>query len=206
VSGAEGRRPAPWPSSRGQAVLAVLALALAAGASTAGSWVRAVGTSALSGSVPLAVSGASAAPVVPATALVIAAAGAAIALAGRAGRWVVVAVVGLGGLGVAAAAVAVLADPVSRAEAAARAQTGVGDVSGPVTTTAGPWVALVVGLVGIAVAVLLARSSSRWSAPSRRHEVAAAATPAAGLAPDERADWDALTDGTDPSAGPGAGA
>ena len=190
-----GRRA--WPSSRGQAVLTVLVVALAAGASAMGTWVRATGSSALSGAVALQVSGASAAPLVPAMALVLAAAGVAVALAGRIGRWVVVAVVGLGGLAVAAAGLSVVVDPVPRAVAAARAQTGVGAVTGAAPTI-GPWLAVVVGVVAVAVSGLLARASAHWVAPSRRHEVTPPSV-ASGGPPDERADWDALTRGADPS-------
>jgi hypothetical protein len=50
------------------------------------------------------------------------------------------------------------------------------------------------------MAGLLAHASAAWDAPSRRHEVARRPAPGEG-APDERADWDALTRGADPSDG-----
>ena len=195
------RRREPRLSSRAQGAAAVLCLALATGASSLGPWVRAAGVSPLGG-VGVSVPGATAAPAVPATALVLAAAGVAVALAGRLGRWVVVVVVALGGLAVVGAATAVLVRPEVAATAAAATTTGVDHLDGAAHVTAGPWVALVVGVVGVVTAGLLARSSSAWTAPSRRHEVAVApATTAAPQAPDERSDWDALTRGADPSDG-----
>lgn len=194
-------------SSRGRWVLIVLVLAAAAGASSAGPWVRWWGTNAL-GDFAVTVSGATAAPVVPATALVLAAAGAAVALAGRIGRWVVVAVVALGGLALAGASGAVLVDPWNHVRDAVAAATGVDHVSDQAEATAWPWVAVVVGLLVVLAAVGLARGSAAWSAPDRRHEIDGAGPgerPArspeapAGGAPDERDDWDALTRGSDPS-------
>ncbi|HEY0117788.1 MAG TPA: Trp biosynthesis-associated membrane protein [Cellulomonas sp.] len=194
-------------SSRATGVVWLLVLAALVGLSSLPTWVRATGVGALTGDVPVHVSGSQAAPVVPAAALALAAAGVAVALAGRVGRWVVVAVVALGGLAVVAASAAVLADAGTPAAAAAATQTGVGHLTGPASVTAGPWVAAVVGVLVVAAAVLLARSSARWAAPSRRHEVGPStpAPPAAG-APDERDDWDALTRGSDPSDESGEGA
>jgi uncharacterized membrane protein (TIGR02234 family) len=197
-------------AGRGRWAAAVLLLAAATGACSLPVWVRATGVSALAGQVALRVSGAGAAPAVPAAALVLAAAGAAVALAGRVGRWVVAAVVLVAGFVVVVAAVAVLADPSGPAIAAAAAQTGVDHLAGAAGVTAGPWVALVLGVATAVAGVALARASAAWPAPSRRHEVAGPAAvpgtapdaePDAG--PDERADWDALSRGTDPSEGPG---
>lgn len=187
-------------SGRAQGALSLLSLAVVVGACALPTWVTATGTSALAGEVAVRVPGGQAAPVVPATALVLAAAGVALLLAGRAGRWVVAAVVLAGGVALAVAAGAVLADPASRAVDAVATQTGVGRLTGPARLTAWPGVTLAVGVLAVVVAVLLARSSARWSAPSRRHEVApSSSAPVASPAPDERSDWDALTRGSDPS-------
>jgi uncharacterized membrane protein (TIGR02234 family) len=188
-------------ASRGRWAVVVLLLAAGVGASSLVPWVRASGVSALAGYVAVRLSGSAAAPAVPATALVLAAAGAAVALAGRLGRWVVAAVVVIGGVAVAAAAVAVLANPGATAAGAVAAQTGVDHLTGPATATAGPWVAIVIGILAVLAGIGLARASAAWDAPSRRHEVVRRPAPDEGT-PDERADWDALTRGADPSDGP----
>lgn len=183
-------------STRGRSALAVLLLAIAVGACALPVWVTATGVSALAGHVPVRVHGSAVAPLVPATALVLAAAGAAIALAGRLGRWVVAAVVLAGGVAVVVAAAVVIADPSAAATDAVGAQTGIDHLAGPASVTAAPWVTVLVGVVGLLVGLLVVRSSASW-ATSRRHEVA----PASAGAPDERSDWDDLTRGTDPSEG-----
>lgn len=198
-----GRRPG-WMSSRGRGAASVLLLALATGASCLGPWVHAAGVSPLGG-IGVSVSGAVAAPAVPATALVLAAAGAAVALAGRLGRWLVVAVVAACGLVVVAAATAVLRHPETSASAAAAARTGVDHLDGAPVVTAGPWAAVVIGLLAVLAAGMIARASAGWSTSDRRHELhagaAAEGTPGGSepQPPDERTDWDALTRGADPS-------
>lgn len=191
-------------SSRGRGAASVLLLALATGASGMAPWVHAAGVSPLGG-VGVSVSGAVAAPAVPATALVLAAAGAAVALAGRLGRWLVVAVVAACGVVVVAAATGVLRHPETSATAAAAARTGVDHLDGAPVVTAGPWAAVVIGLLAVVTAALMARASAGWSTPDRRHELhadgATEATPGPSgpQLPDERTDWDALTRGADPS-------
>jgi hypothetical protein len=184
-------------STRGRSALAVLLLAAVVAVCALPVWVTATGVSALAGQVPVRVHGTAAAPVVPATALVLAAAGAAIALAGRIGRWVVVAVVLAGGVAVVVGAALVISDPSAPAADAVGAQTGIDHLAGPASVTAMPWITVVVGVVGVLAGVLVARSSASWTAPSRRHEVA----PAPSSVPDERSDWDDLTRGADPSEG-----
>lgn len=192
-------------STRGRWAAATLLLAVLVGASALPVWVSATGASALSDEVAVRVAGSAAAPAVPATALVLAAAGAAVALAGRVGRWVVAAIVLLGGGAVAGAAVGVLADPQGPALAASAELTGVDHLVGPAAATAAPWLAAALGALVVAAAVGLVRSSATWPAPNRRHEGAPGRSPddAPGDAPDERADWDALSRGADPSDGPG---
>lgn len=189
-------------SSRGRWAATVLLLAVMAGASSLPAWVRATGVSALTGDVPVAVSGSAAAPAVPATALVLAAAGGAVALAGRVGRWFVAAVVLVGGVALAAAAAAVIADPAGPALAAVADRTGVDHLTGAAAATAGPWLAVVLGALVVAAGVGLARSSAAWSAPSARHETTATSRRGERTEPDERPDWDALTRGADPSQEP----
>jgi hypothetical protein len=77
------------------------------------------------------------------------------------------------------------------------AETGVGKLAGPVSTTAWPSVAVAVGVLDVLAGAWLVVASRSWSGPSRRHESAAA--PGNPPAPDERSDWDALSRGDDPS-------
>ncbi len=188
-------------STRGRSALVVLLLALVAGLCALPTWVTATGLSPLAGQVTVRVVGSTAAPVVPATALVLAAAGVAVALAGRMGRWVVVVVVLAGGVALAAAAGVVLTDPTASALDAAATQTGVGHLAQPPSVTVFPLITVVVGVATVLVALLVARWSAAWSAPSRRHERAGASSGPAPT-PDERSDWDALTQGADPSESP----
>ncbi len=185
-------------STRGRSAFVVLVLALVAGACALPTWVTATGLSPLAGQVAVRVSGSAAAPVVPATALVLAAAGVAAALAGRAGRWVVVAVVIAGGIALAVAGGGVIADPAGPGTDAVAAHTGVDHLVGPATATAFPAITVGVGVVVVLVGALLVRWSAAWSAPSSRHE-RAAGQPVPVAVPDERSDWDALTRGADPS-------
>lgn len=192
---------APRRSTRGRWTAAVVLLAAAVGACAAAPWVTATGASPL-GDVTLRAAGSAAAPAVPATALVLAAAGAAIPLAGRVGRWLVALVVALGGLAVAASAVAVVVDPAGVAAQAAASRTGVDHLVGTPDVTAAPWVAALVGAVAVALAAGLVRASARWPVASRRYEGAPGrpvAPPRADDEPDRQSDWDALTRGTDPS-------
>ncbi len=195
------------PARRGRArwvlVLLTGGLLLAAGALPV--WVRAAGRSALTGEVPVLVTGSAAAPAVPAAALVVLAAGVAVPLAGRLGRWLVVLVVGGAGALAAGAAVAVLVDPGPAARVAAAAGTGVTGLARPATTTAWPWLTVLVGAALVALAAALARASSRWTVRAGRYE---RGRPAPGTAveppDDDRAAWDALTRGEDPTAAPPA--
>lgn len=190
---------------RGRLVLAVLVAGLALAASTRPAWVHARGTSALTGEVALAVKGATAAPAVTAAALVVLAAALALPLAARWSRWLVVAVLAGAGLLASVAAAAVLADPDPVARAAIAAGTGVAGLTQPAATTAWPWVAVMLGVALVGLAVAVARASSAWSPRARRYERASVATAApvatADEPDDDRAAWDALTRGEDPTTG-----
>ena len=161
-------------------------------------WFTTTGTTALQGTVTIRVSGSQVAPAILAAAVAILAAVAAVGLVGRAGRWVVAAVVVGCGLLVVGTTLGVTADPVAAVTPVVAAQTGVGRLAGPVSTSAWPWLATTVGVLDVLAAIWLVVASRAWSRPSRRHETApAAGGPAA--APDERSDWDALSRGDDPS-------
>ncbi|WP_239070143.1 Trp biosynthesis-associated membrane protein [Cellulomonas chitinilytica] len=160
-------------------------------------WLTTTGTTPLRGTVPVSVSGSQVAPGIFAAAVALLAAAAAVALVGRVGRWVVAVVVLGCGVLVAVAAGSVIADPLAAAAPVVAEVTGVGHISGPVQTTAWPWVAVVAGAVVVLGALWFVRSSAGWAGASRRHE--AAAGRAVDGPDDERSAWDALSRGDDPS-------
>jgi uncharacterized membrane protein (TIGR02234 family) len=189
------RRPA-----RGRAAGALLLLAGLTALVAVPTWFTTTGTTALQGTVPVEVAGTQVAPAVLAAAVAILTAAAAVGLVGRAGRWVVATVVVVCGVLVAGAALGATADPVAAVTPVVAAQTGVGTLAGPVTTSVWPWLAVGVGALDAAVGVWFLRVSRGWSGSSPRHEVTGAGTPPATAAePDERSDWDALSRGDDPS-------
>jgi hypothetical protein len=192
--------PAPRRAGRRRAILAVLALALVTLLSSVPVWLRTAGSTALQGDVPVTVAGTQAAPGIPAAALVLLSAGIAIGLVGRAGRWVLVAAVALSGVLAAVSAALVVADPGDAARTAVADATGVETLVTPVTLSAWPYVAVVVGVVVVATAAWLAATSGTWARPSARHDVGAAGVGAPGAVPDDdQAAWDALSRGHDPS-------
>lgn len=196
VPPADGRRPA----GRGRAAVVLLLLAGLTAVVTVPTWLTTTGTTALQGTVTIEVSGSQVAPAVLAAAVVILAAVAAVGLVGRVGRWVVAVVVVACGVLVAGATLAVTSDPVSAITPVVAAETGVGTLAGPVTTSVWPWLAVAVGIVDAAAGVWFVRASRRWSGPSQRHEAARdGAAPPTAREPDERSDWDALSRGDDPS-------
>lgn len=190
-------RPAVPVTNRRRAILVVLGLALAALASGVPVWMRTAGSTALQGFVPVQVTGTQAAPAVPAAALVLLAAGIAIGLAGRIGRWVVVGSVVLSGLLVVASAVSALTEPGPAARSVVAAATGVDTLATPVTLTAWPTIALVVGVLVLVAGAWLGATSRRWARPSERHD--AGHGPTRPAPDDDQAAWDALTRGHDPS-------
>ncbi|GEL93461.1 Trp biosynthesis-associated membrane protein [Cellulomonas composti] len=206
----EGAGPAPAPerrsrSGRGRAALAVLLLAGLSALVGVPTWLTAHGTSALAGDVTVRVPGSHAAPAIVGAAFVLAAAAAALALVGRIGRWVVAVVVVGAGVLVVAGAVGVLADPGGAAAGAVADATGVAHVVGDVEVSVWPWVAAVLGLVTVVCGGWLVRASRAW-AGSGRHDVDAGgaggtadAAHASAPVDDERAAWDALSRGDDPS-------
>jgi uncharacterized membrane protein (TIGR02234 family) len=166
-------------------------------------WFTTTGTTALQGTVQVDVTGSQVAPAVLAAAVAILAAVAAVGLVGRVGRWVVAVVVVACGVLVVATTLGVTADPVAAVTPVVAAETGVGTLAGPVTTTAWPWLAVGAGALDAVAGIWFLRASRTWSGPSRRHE-AGSVSPAqpdraAPGEPDERADWDALSRGDDPS-------
>ncbi|MDM7831033.1 Trp biosynthesis-associated membrane protein [Cellulomonas edaphi] len=193
----EDARPERRRGGRGRAAGLLVLLAALTGLTALPTWFTTTASTALDPSVVVHASGADVAPAVPAAALVLLACGAAIALVGRIGRWVVVAVVAAMGLLVVAAALQALADPWgSGLHQLVVGATSVGSDESDVTTSAWPYVAVVVGVVVLLAAVWLGSASRRWAAPSRRHEGTTGPKPEVQ---DERSAWDALSRGDDPS-------
>ncbi|ACQ80477.1 conserved hypothetical protein [Beutenbergia cavernae DSM 12333] len=194
--------------SRGRAALAS---GLAGGvllATSATPWASAAVAS-LVGDDRVTVSGADAAPAVPALGIIALASALALALAGPVLRRVVAIVLAAAGLAVVVLAVGVMRDPGPALRSAAAELTGVPELAGAVTTTAWGWVCAVAGLATAALGVALLSSRRSWGTSSRRYERAGAApsTPPQPEADRPRSDreeamddWDALSRGEDPTA------
>lgn len=197
----DAQAPAAGPGARrGRWTVLLLAAAAVTGLVALPVWVRGEGPGALGAVVRVDVTGAAAAPQVPAAALVLLAAAGAVLLVGAVGRRVVaVVVLGAGALTATSGAV-VLGDP------AAGVAVAVADVSGilpsaPVAAaTPAPGIAVLAGVLVAVLSVALLRARGRWDVRSRRHERPAPGGPGpSDVEPDERADWDALSRGDDPS-------
>jgi len=178
------------------APLAAAALALLA-------WTQVWVVLDLGGGLTVEASGEIAAGTVPALALALLALTAALALVGRIPR-ILLALVQLGlGIGIAAASLAVLSDPVGRGGPAVTAVTGVDGASGiaalVVGATVSAWVTLAVisGALAAASGLATALTAQRWPERVRRYD-----TPDGGASTrdDRLGDWDALSDGDDPTA------
>jgi len=190
--------PAPAPrSSRGRTAGTVVLLAALTALSALPTWIHASGTTALQGTVQVAISGSQVAPAIFAAAVALLAAAAAVSLVGPVGRWVVAVVIAPCGVLVVASALSVLSAPETAAAPVVAGVTGVGRLTGPVTTTAWPWVAVAVGVLDVLGALWFLRVSRQFANVSRRHE---SGPRTGGPGPDdERSAWDALSRGDDPS-------
>lgn len=191
---------APVRLNRGRAVV----LVLAAGAVTMGlsllPWARATVPTVL-GEQTVSVTGGEAAPATAAAGLALLATGLALALGGR---WVTrLAAVAVGALGLVlgGSAAQLLLDPEPRVLGVAGEVAGVRQISGTVSITPWPYLALVLAALVLLVAVQVARVPA--TAASRRFERTAAAEPAQPAPPTGRVramdDWDALGRGEDPT-------
>lgn len=171
--------------------------------------------SAVNGAIP--VSGREAAPAGSALGLVALAGAVALLTSGLVVRYVVAALLALCGAGLVLVPMSSGADGFDGAAADAVARvTGARITSGggfAASTTAWPTVCAAAGLLVLAGAVVALLRARTWAGPSRRYEVpvvtgtAATAAPAgapgagAATARDRAYDaWDALSDGTDPTA------
>ncbi len=189
---------------RAHVVLALLVGGGAAVAAGSRTWVEA--SSAADGPLgPLGaqVTGAQAAPLVTAAALVALAAGGALALSGRVTRLVALVLGALAGIGVLVPTVAVLTSPAGAALRGLAEGSGVFGGIDPqgvrATTTAWPVVALVAGVVVVVAATAGLTQARRWDAVTR-FESPGSAPVRAGTSPGD--DWDALTRDEDPTREP----
>lgn len=206
----------PAAASRGRVLLVLVLLAGLTAFVHVPTWLTTTGTSALQGVVTVESSGTQVAPAGLAAAVVLLAAGAAAGLVGRGGRWVVGAVVAAAGSLVVVTAAVVLGGPERAVAPAVVSATGVGALAGPVHVAPWPWVALVAGALGVVAAGWFVRVAGTWHAPTRRYDTVATGTDrtsgsgsgtgsgagtgtVAGPVDDERAAWDALSRGDDPS-------
>jgi len=112
-----------------------------------------------------------------------------------------------------------IADPITVSEAAVTEVTGVSGSSSIAALVASssltpwPWIAIVVGACAVALGLGIIVTSRRWPGGSRRYQSVAAAragadptsadapreAPDGAGEPDAIADWDSLSDGTDPT-------
>lgn len=135
----------------------------------------------------------------------------ALSIAGRVFRIVLGALQVLIGATVVLSAVSALSSPVRSSASAITTATGVSGQESieslieSITPTAWPMVAAVLGVAMIAVGVLILVTGSRWPWSARRYRTAgfADAEPDAPRSPrgDSVNDWDALSDGSDPTSG-----
>jgi len=195
----------PFVRSRGRAVVLLAALGALSLAAAAPTWLSTTVSTALEPEVAITVAGTTAAPAVSAAALVVVAAGLVLAIAGPVTRWVALVVAALSGVLVTVSAAAVIAEPVPAATAGAADAAGVTDLTSPVVVAPWPWVVVALGVLTVLVAVLAAVAARSWTATSSRHERTttrrpASQAPADPPGADSHQDWDALSQGTDPSA------
>lgn len=182
--------------SRRQAVSLLLLLAVLLLVSALPAWVNGIGAVVATRTATIMASGTESAPGVLAAALVIGAAALALGLSGRvAQRFAGVATV-LAGVIAIGGARHVIANPELAAAGKAVAATGVAEVY-EASVTAGPWVALALGVVVVlaGVAVVLVRITPRGVA---RYEVGTQDPTDPVLATDANL-WDAISNGKDPT-------
>lgn len=183
--------------TRGRAVVLLLVLGAVAMGLSLLPWARATVPTVL-GEQSVTVAGGDAAPATTAAGLALLATGLALALGGR---WMIrLAAVAAAALGLVlgGSALQLLLDPEPRVLSAAGEVTGVRQIIGSVSITPWPYLALLLGVLVVAAAVLVARVPA--TATSRRFERTA---PSAPSAPSGRVramdDWDALGRGEDPT-------
>lgn len=201
------RRPAPARDDRralGLVVVGLLAGAAALWGAGSMAWFTVAVPTATRGTVEASATGAQLQPVVTAVAALLAAAVAAlIALSGTARR-VLGVLVGAAGVTAVVLVLRVVAVPPTPAElASARAGLSTGGAPegiGAVHATAAPWLAVAGAVVAVAAAVLLVVREPRLPKLGSRYEAPGART--APASDPDRAAWERLDAGVDPTVGP----
>ncbi|SLM94327.1 Trp biosynthesis-associated membrane protein [Brachybacterium nesterenkovii] len=218
--GERGARSRPRLTRR-SAVLAGLVLAGALLLLTRAPWMHARVSDLVGGTTAVDVSGAEAAPLVVAAALVALAASAVVAISSRAVRFVSGPLLVAAGIAAALGALAVRTDPEGHARSAIAEATGVSGAEAELSGTLWPLLALLpcAGLALLGAMVLVAgrtwvgstRYAREGTAPaggasavqgSVADEGAVATAPVPPASEDPAALWDALSRGEDPTAGP----
>ena len=137
-------------------------------------------------------------------AIAIVAAALALTIAGPVFRRVLGVLVALLGGGLAALTISVLAQPLDAISGTITELTG---ISGSATTSlvvwsqvsAWVWVCVVAGVLAAALGIVVAVFGGRWASGGRKYDAAPRSGGADSGAPDRISDWDALSQGDDPS-------
>ncbi len=151
----------------------------------------------------LAVTGNTAAPALIALALAGLALVGALAIAGTVVRFILGVVEMLLGFIVSYSARVALENPAGASAALITGATGVSGNSSiiamvtSVSVSAWPWLALLVGLLILALGVVIVVTARRWPGSSRKYQATASTTDEPGTNP--VADWDSLSGGGDPT-------
>ncbi|GAA1614045.1 Trp biosynthesis-associated membrane protein [Leucobacter chromiireducens] len=143
-------------------------------------------------------------PALSPVAIAIVAAALALTIAGPIFRRVLGVLVALLGVGLAALTINVLQAPLSAVSGRITELTG---IAGGASTTmvvwsqvsVWAWVSLAAGVLAALLGVLVAITGGRWVTGGRKYDAGSAAKSRGG-APDRISDWDALSDGDDPTA------
>ncbi len=160
-------------------------------------WVQAQAVTAL-GTESVSVSGPQAAPLVPSVALVVMAAGLALGLSGKVVRYVAPTLVALAAGGALIVTIGVVRAPEGSARSAAANVGGVPQIEGAATLTAWPWVSAVALVFAMLLALAIPFLARGWVPAARKYErdrKESSTDPRIRA----RSDWDALSNGEDPS-------
>jgi hypothetical protein len=190
--------------SRGRAVVLVLTLGVLLFGAVLPAWAQGAART-TTGTAPVAVSGADAAPGVASAAAVVLVSALVLGLSGRVTR--VLAVIGVVGGGVLAlvGAIAFLRDPTTALRSAAGQVGGLTELAGEPSTSVWPVLAVVVAGLVTAVGIAMPWLLGRWQQVGRRYERHAGRRQDPGGGPDVTRrvqamdDWDALSRGEDPT-------
>lgn len=135
----------------------------------------------------------------------------ALTIAGRVFRWILGALQFALGAGIVAIAITALVSPAAAISARVTELTGIGDDAEAVSSisvTAWCWIAAAAGLLGLLCGVLVLVTGNRWGAAGGKYEPGDSArserprgSNPQGAGNDRISEWDALTNGDDPTEG-----